>query len=59
MEVLGQIVFQNAAWHGLAPGENAGVTVQVQFPVVVREGTRFAIRENGRTVGAGIVTKVL
>ncbi|MBO5942673.1 MAG: zinc ribbon domain-containing protein [Bacteroidales bacterium] len=59
MEVLGQIVFQNAAWHGLAPGENASVTVQVQFPVVVREGTRFAIRENGRTVGAGIVTKVL
>lgn len=56
MEVVGNIVPAITAWNGVGPGENAGVLVKMTYPVVVREGTRFAIRENDKTVGAGIVT---
>jgi elongation factor Tu len=34
-------------------------TVQLGVPVALETGTRFAIREGGRTVGAGVVTKIL
>jgi elongation factor Tu len=35
------------------------MTVQLIAPVAIEEGLRFAIREGGRTVGAGVVTKIL
>jgi len=41
------------------PGDNAKVTVDLITPVALEERQRFAIREGGRTVGAGIITKVL
>lgn len=41
------------------PGDNIRVTVTLISPVAMEEGLRFAIREGGRTVGAGVVTKVL
>ena len=41
------------------PGDNVSITVQLIAPIAMEEGLRFAIREGGRTVGAGVVAKVL
>jgi len=41
------------------PGDNVSVTVSLIAPVAMEEGLRFAIREGGRTVGAGVVAKIL
>ncbi len=41
------------------PGDNTQFTVQLIQPVAMEEGLRFAIREGGRTVGAGVVSKIL
>ena len=41
------------------PGDNVKMSVELIAPVALEEGTRFAIREGGRTVGAGVVTKIV
>ncbi len=41
------------------PGDNITMEVEIISPIAMEEGLRFAIREGGRTVGAGVVTKVL
>jgi elongation factor Tu len=41
------------------PGDNVSVTVNLIAPIAMEEGLRFAIREGGRTVGAGVVAKVI
>jgi elongation factor Tu len=41
------------------PGDNLKFVVELGQPVAIEEGTRFAIREGGRTVGAGVVTKII
>jgi elongation factor Tu len=41
------------------PGDNIAMEVEIISPIAMEEGLRFAIREGGRTVGAGVVTKVL
>jgi len=41
------------------PGDNVSIVVQLITPVALEEKQRFAIREGGKTVGAGIVTKIL
>jgi elongation factor Tu len=41
------------------PGDNITMTIQLITPVALEEGLRFAIREGGRTVGAGVITKIL
>jgi len=41
------------------PGDNVKVTAQLISPIAMEEGLRFAIREGGRTVGAGVVSKIL
>ncbi len=41
------------------PGDNVKITVTLIAPVALEEGTRFAIREGGRTVGAGVVSKII
>ena len=41
------------------PGDNTEVTVQLIAPIAMDEGLKFAIREGGRTVGAGRVTKII
>jgi elongation factor Tu len=43
----------------IMPWDNAQITVELIYPVAMEEGLRFAIREWGRTVGAGSVTKLL
>ena len=41
------------------PGDNVGIEVTLIAPIAMEEGLRFAIREGGRTVGAGVVSKVI
>jgi elongation factor Tu len=41
------------------PGDNIGMTVTLIAPIAMEEGLRFAIREGGRTVGAGVVAKII
>ena len=41
------------------PGDNVAMTVKLIVPIAMEEGLRFAIREGGRTVGAGVVTKII
>jgi elongation factor Tu len=40
------------------PGDNINVEIELITPVAMDEGLKFAIREGGRTVGAGVVTKI-
>ena len=41
------------------PGDNVTITVELIYPVAINLGLRFAIREGGRTVGAGQITKII
>ena len=41
------------------PGDNLSLTVELIAPIAMEVGLRFAIREGGRTVGAGQVTKII
>ena len=41
------------------PGDTVKITVKLVVPVALEDQMRFAIREGGRTVGAGVVTKVI
>jgi elongation factor Tu len=40
------------------PGDNVSVTVDLITPIAMDQGLRFAIREGGRTVGAGVVAEI-
>ncbi|HWR22032.1 MAG TPA: elongation factor Tu, partial [Feifaniaceae bacterium] len=41
------------------PGDNIQMTIKLITPIAIEEGLRFAIREGGRTVGAGVVSSVI
>jgi elongation factor Tu len=43
----------------IMPGDNAKIAVELIYKIAMEEGMRFAIREGGRTVGAGVITKIL
>ncbi|MFO7642247.1 MAG: elongation factor Tu, partial [Candidatus Competibacteraceae bacterium] len=43
----------------IMPGDNVKVRVSLIAPIAMDEGLRFAIREGGRTVGAGVVAKII
>ena len=43
----------------IMPGDNASLTVKLITPIAMEKGLKFAIREGGRTVGAGQVTEIL
>jgi elongation factor Tu len=57
-DVTGEIILE-AGREMVMPGDNVSITVQLIVPVAINDGLRFAIREGGRTVGAGQVTKIL
>ncbi|MCH5207081.1 MAG: elongation factor Tu, partial [Oscillospiraceae bacterium] len=40
------------------PGDNVVMDVELITPIAIEEGLRFAIREGGKTVGSGVVTKI-
>ena len=43
----------------IMPGDNIHITVELTKPIALEEEIRFAIREGGQTVGAGVVSKVV
>lgn len=57
-DVTGSIELKASA-AAVAPGDNAEFEVDLIYPIAMEEGLRFAIREGGKTVGAGVVIKVL
>ena len=57
-DVTGEIFLPDGA-EMVMPGDNLTITVELIAPVAMSEGLRFAIREGGRTVGAGQITKLL
>ena len=57
-DVTGSIVLPEGT-EMVMPGDNTTITVELQKPIAMDEGLRFAIREGGRTVGAGRVTKII
>jgi elongation factor Tu len=57
-DVTGTIVLPEGT-EMVMPGDNTEMTVSLQKPIAMEEGLRFAIREGGRTVGAGRVTNIL
>ncbi|AKA50161.1 elongation factor Tu [Mycoplasmopsis gallinacea] len=57
-DVTGGVEFE-AGREMVMPGENVNLKVKLIAPIAVEEGTKFSIREGGRTVGAGSVTKIL
>ena len=57
-DVTGSIELQKGV-EMVMPGDNTTITVKLITPIAIEEGLRFAIREGGRTVGSGVVTKIL
>ena len=57
-DVTGSIVLP-AGMEMVMPGDNVEMDVELIVPVAIEEGLRFAIREGGRTVGSGVVTKIV
>jgi elongation factor Tu len=57
-DVTGEIVLEDGR-EMVMPGDNVTITVNLIVPVAINQGLRFAIREGGRTVGAGQVTQII
>ena len=57
-DVTGEIILPEGV-EMVMPGDNAKFVVNLGAPIALNEQTRFAIREGGRTVGAGVVTKII
>ena len=55
-DVTGSIKFDGEM---VMPGDNVVMDVELIAPVAIEQGMRFAIREGGRTVGAGVVDKII
>ena len=58
LDVTGEITLPEGR-EMVLPGDNLEITVKLIYPVACNEGLRFAIREGGRTVGSGQITKIL
>jgi elongation factor Tu len=58
MDVTGNITLPEGV-EMVMPGDNVNLTVELIVPVALEQGSKFAIREGGLTVGAGVVTKII
>ena len=58
LDVTGEITLPEGT-EMVMPGDNVSITVELIYPVALNQGLRFAIREGGRTVGSGQITKIL
>jgi elongation factor Tu len=58
LDVTGEIMLPEGT-EMVMPGDNVTITVNLIYPVAINQGLRFAIREGGRTVGAGQVTEII
>jgi len=57
-DVTGEVTLQKGV-EMVMPGDNAKAAVKLITPIAIEEGMRFAIREGGKTVGAGVVSKII
>ena len=57
-DVTGIVTLQEGV-EMVMPGDNVSVTGELITPIAMEEGLRFAIREGGRTVGAGVINKII
>ncbi|EEI83431.1 elongation factor Tu C-terminal domain protein, partial [Anaerococcus tetradius ATCC 35098] len=57
-DVTGDIQLEDGV-EMVMPGDNATFKITLQKPIALEEGLRFAVREGGRTVASGVVTKVI
>jgi len=58
LDITGEIILPEGT-EMVMPGDNVTITVELIYPVAINQGLRFAIREGGRTVGAGQVTEII
>ncbi len=58
IDVTGTILF-NKGMEMTMPGDNATISVELIYPVTLEERLHFAIREGGRTVGVGVIIKLV
>jgi elongation factor Tu len=58
MDVTGEITLPEGV-EMVMPGDNVNLEVELIVPVALEQGSKFAIREGGLTVGAGVITKIL
>jgi elongation factor Tu len=58
MDVTGNITLPDNV-EMVMPGDNVNLEVQLIVPVALEQGSKFAIREGGLTVGAGVITEIL
>jgi elongation factor Tu len=58
LDITGEIILGEGT-EMIMPGDNASIVVELIYPVALNQGLRFAIREGGRTVGAGQVTEII
>jgi translation elongation factor 1A (EF-1A/EF-Tu) len=58
-DITGTVIGLPEGQEMVMPGDNVELTVELMVPVAMEEQMRFAIREGGRTVGAGVVTKII
>ena len=57
-DVTGEVTL-GAGVEMIMPGDNADLSVKLIVPVVIEKGMKFAVREGGTTVGAGVVTEII
>ena len=58
LDITGEIALPEGT-EMVMPGDHVNITVELIYPVALNQGLRFAIREGGRTVGAGQVTEIV
>ena len=58
-DVTGNWELPEGVEYAVMPGDNTSITAELITPVAIEKGARFAIREGGRTVGAGTITEII
>ena len=58
-DVTGTVISLKEGAEMVMPGDNTTVTIELGSPVAMHEGLRFAVREGGKTVGQGVISKIL
>ncbi len=58
-DITGTVLSLTSGAEMVMPGDNTTLAIELGEPVAMHNGMRFAIREGGRTVGAGVISKLL
>ena len=58
-DITGTVLSLTSGAEMVMPGDNTTLAIELLEPVAMHSGMRFAIREGGRTVGAGVISKLL